>query len=335
MMIKRLFLALNVFLVAIFILIGLGTIRSLRKVDTERPPEAIDDHGLLIPEQVAEPLSHYLIIGQRKLFGSLPSPDLEADPTLLEPLPRTELRLRLKGTISGSPSLSRAIIEDLGTRKEALYRLGDMVAGAKIVSIERSQVVIEREGRREVLMIAHEEGMLARRELEEAPLHVHLPPVEPMVVYEEAPLHVHLPPVEPMVRGQMVLGQKEMATAMETADKIMEKLRFDPQNLLDVPSEIIEAVRVANNVLTQARITPHFVGARLEGIRAAKIQPGSIYERLGLRTGDIVKEVNGHRININSIRNAFRIFEELQQQSVITINIERDGHPLSLVYEIR
>lgn len=317
MMLKRMFLAINIFLSIILIAVALSTRRSLRQVDIEGLPEAIGDYGLSLPQPVTKPLSHYLVIDQRRLFGSFPSPDIDEEiPEPLEALPRTDLRLRLKGTVYGSPSFSRAIIEDLSSKKESLYRLGDLVAGAKIVRIERNQVVIEREGGREVLTMAYEEGQLARRE-------------DP----GEAPLLSRPWTPEPPAASPIQIEREEMAVASEAAQRIVRELRLDPDALPSVPSNLLEAIKVANRVITRARIKPHFVERRLEGFRLVAIQPGSIYERLGLRPGDIIREVNGQRID--SIRDAFRIYQELQQQPAMTVNIERDGQPLSLVFEMR
>jgi general secretion pathway protein C len=323
MMIKRIFLMLNVFLIVVLILIGLGTVRFLRKVDAEEPLKVIDNYELAVSQAAAKPASHYLsIIEERALFGSPPPYELE-EVRPVEVPPRTDLKLRLKGIIySSNPLLSRAIIKDLSSGRQSLYRLGDMVADAKIVEIKRKRVVIERGGAREVLLIAHGGEMLAKSEEPVELLHAqaHIRPFEPL------PMHIQPLPEPP------VLGKREIAAAAEAASKIMERLRIDPRNIREIPANIMEAIDAANEVLTRARIRPHFSGKRLIGIQVTDIHPGSIYERIGLRSGDIIKEINGHRVN--SPRGIFQIYNEARQQPTVTISVDRGGQIVTLVHRI-
>jgi len=64
------------------------------------------------------------------------------------------LPLILRGTILGDPTKSFAIIEDISTKKQDLYRLGEDVYGAKIVSMTREKVVLDYEGRKYELQIS-------------------------------------------------------------------------------------------------------------------------------------------------------------------------------------
>jgi general secretion pathway protein C len=296
--IKKIFLAINILLLVILTTVGLSTIRLLYKADTEaHPVEEIEECGLLSLQPATEPLTHYLaVIEERRLFGS---PPLDIDEEMPpETLPRTELKLRLVGTIYSSPLLSRAIIEDLSTGKKSLYRLGDIVAGAKIVRIKRNEIVLEREGVQEVLIMAHYEGGMLAKERFELP---------------------HLQSV--------LLSEREITAATEAASRIMEKL--DPQK--EVLPDIMEVVNAVNDVLRCARISPHFSEGRLRGIRLTDIYPGSIYERIGLEPGDIIKIVNGHRVN--SVQGILQIYNEIYQYPTVTISVDRGGRILTLVYK--
>ncbi|MBW8041265.1 MAG: hypothetical protein FVQ85_14850 [Planctomycetes bacterium] len=64
-----------------------------------------------------------------------------------------ELGLALSGTISGSPVVARAIIKDLKTGALDLYKVDQIVAGARIESIEKDTVVLVCEGQRKVLKL--------------------------------------------------------------------------------------------------------------------------------------------------------------------------------------
>ena len=61
-----------------------------------------------------------------------------------------ELGLALSGTVSGSPTLARAIIKNLKTGVLNLYKTDQIVSGARIESIEKDAVVLVCDGQRKV-----------------------------------------------------------------------------------------------------------------------------------------------------------------------------------------
>lgn len=64
-----------------------------------------------------------------------------------------ELGLALSGTISGNPEVARAIIKDIKTGVFDLYKINQIVAGARIESIEENAVVLVCDGQRTVLRL--------------------------------------------------------------------------------------------------------------------------------------------------------------------------------------
>lgn len=64
-----------------------------------------------------------------------------------------ELGLALSGTVSGSPTVARAVIKDLKTGVLDLYEIDQTVAGARIESIEKDAVVLVCDGQRKVLRL--------------------------------------------------------------------------------------------------------------------------------------------------------------------------------------
>ena len=67
------------------------------------------------------------------------------------PLAKTQLQLRLLGTVAGDESIARAIIEELPNKAQDLYKTGDIVQGATIERIERNRVILLHDQRREIL----------------------------------------------------------------------------------------------------------------------------------------------------------------------------------------
>lgn len=109
------------------------------------------------------PLDHYAVISQRDLFASAVSgmeERIEAD----QGKTRTPtVPFRLKGTMVVSPGVSAAIIEDLATRKQALFHENDMVQGFKIVKILRNKVIVDKDGYEEVVEVLEKEEKTSKR----------------------------------------------------------------------------------------------------------------------------------------------------------------------------
>ncbi len=101
----------------------------------------------------------YGIILERNIFGAaLEEADVVEEAAPVEELQPTKLKLALMGTVSGDQKGSRAIISDETTRKQDIYAIGDTIQGALIKSIGRRRVVLNVNGRDEVLDIKEREG---------------------------------------------------------------------------------------------------------------------------------------------------------------------------------
>ncbi len=88
-----------------------------------------------------------------------------------------------------------------------------------------------------------------------------------------------------------------------------------------------------NQLMTQARFRPNFAMGRPNGFSISEIQPGSLMEKIGLQNNDLLKKVNGQMIN--KPEDVFQVYSQLQKDSSIEIEIERNGQAEVLQYEIR
>ena len=131
-----------------------------------------------------KPFSHYSAIAQRNLFDTsqvaASSPPQAASPSTaqvdLENLRKTELKLKLWGTVTGDEKWTYAVIEDTRARRQNLYRTGDSVQNAAVKMILRERVVLTVDGTDEILQMEKMESrkddaksMLARRAVESKP----------------------------------------------------------------------------------------------------------------------------------------------------------------------
>lgn len=101
-----------------------------------------------------------------------------------------------------------------------------------------------------------------------------------------------------------------------------------------VDRETVEAAtQDMNRLLTQARIVPNFTGGAADGFRIFSIVPNSIFEKAGLRNGDILHSING--IELKDPEKAFQIYQLLKDNDRFVIDLVRAGQNLTLNYEIR
>lgn len=86
-------------------------------------------------------------------------------------------------------------------------------------------------------------------------------------------------------------------------------------------------------VLTQARAVPYFKDGQAIGLRLFAIRPGSIFERLGLKNGDILKSINGN--SLGDLTQAMRLFERLKSERSLALQLERGREDQEFRYQVQ
>lgn len=97
--------------------------------------------------------------------------------------------------------------------------------------------------------------------------------------------------------------------------------------------EIENAVDNLPQLLTKARIVPNFSDGKPDGFRIFAITEDSLYSKIGLQNGDILHRVNG--IEVKDPQNFMKVFEQLKDESAITVDLVRNNQKETLSYEIR
>lgn len=86
-------------------------------------------------------------------------------------------------------------------------------------------------------------------------------------------------------------------------------------------------------LLSQARAVPYFKEGKSIGLRLFAIRPGSLYEKIGLLNGDILKAVNDK--SLGDFREAVMLFDKLKAEKSIVLDLERNLNPLRIRYSIK
>lgn len=96
---------------------------------------------------------------------------------------------------------------------------------------------------------------------------------------------------------------------------------------------VTAATEDMNKLLTQARLVPNFTGGEADGFRIFSIVPSSIFDKVGLRNGDILFGING--TEIKDPEKAFQVYQMLKDNDRFVIDLVRAGQKMTLNYEIR
>jgi len=98
-------------------------------------------------------------------------------------------------------------------------------------------------------------------------------------------------------------------------------------NRYTVGREQLAAQMRTPDFLRQATMIPSKSG----GFQVQQIQAGGLYEKLGLRAGDVIKVVNGQPIN--SAEDAMRLYQQMSNIDAVQLEITRDGKSEHLYYQ--
>ena len=220
---------------------------------------------------------------ERNLFGAQIASVAQAPlPPPEEELEETELPLRLLGTVTSDKSPgSRATIEDKTSRKHEVVRIGDHLQSHSEVKI----AAIER-GR--VILWNGE-----RR--------------EELRLKEDAP--------------------KAQPTPRRTARRSRSRRRETPDsNQIGALAERLQELqgdtgfgRSTTELLTQAKLIPKYSDGEMTGMQVDDIKPGSLYEKLGLKDGDVISAVNG--IAIDSTAASSKILSQFTRADEFEIEL--------------
>lgn len=97
-------------------------------------------------------------------------------------------------------------------------------------------------------------------------------------------------------------------------------------------AEINKAILKAPQIMRDIKIMPHFTKGRLQGMRLSRVKQGSIFEKAGVKSGDVVKTVNG--MLLNTPHQIFQAYRKLKDKRVFKVEIMRDGKESVLNYII-
>ena len=138
------------------ILVGINMAHTIYRASRYSPP-VISFNNKTMKHTPENPTSFdsYSVIFKRDLFTSVSSSSA-GEREKVEKTVASTAPFRLKGTVVVNTGSSIAIIEDPTTKKQEVYHQNDAVKGFKIVKILRNKVIVDKDGREEVLEVVED-----------------------------------------------------------------------------------------------------------------------------------------------------------------------------------
>lgn len=252
------------------------------------------------------------VILSRNLFNVSTVVDAVAPVVEEEDLEATKLPVRLLGTASSlDPKRSWAAVEDLETRRHQIVRVNDPLKQAKVIRIERRRIVIENGQRREELALDEVPGTGAT--------------AGPGAATRAA-----------IQRPQAAVSPPSPAAAPPGVDaNLANRVRrlADNRYLVD-RNEMQQAARNPAQLFQQARILPKWENGQMVGVQLNAIQAGSLFEQIGIQSGDTVTMMNG--VRVDSPENSAGLIRELSESRQFNVVVRgNDGRERTLTYEVQ
>ena len=97
--------------------------------------------------------------------------------------------------------------------------------------------------------------------------------------------------------------------------------------------EVEHSIENLNQIATQMRAVPFVRDGQTVGFRVLSIHAKSIFDRMGLKNGDVIQRVNG--VELDTPTKALALLEDVQTAQEIRVDLLRDDTPSSLTYTVR
>ena len=190
-----------------------------------------------------------------------------------------------------------AVVHDLRTQRQSLYRLHDQIPDVgEVVEIQRQGITLQRGAQKEFLELA-----------------------APKIHQTKAiPAAIPAPTAAPLVpaAGQVAPGG----------------LLNLPKRVLD-RREIAAATADLTKLQTEARAVPVQQNGVIEGWRLESFHSASIFGRFDLHQNDVLQRVNGVELKDPAVM--FNLLRQIKDEREVTVDVQRGGQRLRLTYELR
>ncbi|HLC17555.1 MAG TPA: type II secretion system protein GspC [Thermodesulfobacteriota bacterium] len=297
--------AVNVFLSLCIILVAALLVRAYL-LSRYMPVESVEasEGGEALKPVARKKLADYGVLLEAGVFG--PATKLayldegggDIDEGPLGSAPGQDSTLLLAGTVMGITGTGYAIFEKKDSGVQELFRKGEKVFDAGVLTnIEKDRVHISRGGRTFTYVM-------------------------PIVSMTGQPAEAR-PSAARVAPGPPASGDTSSIVSEKTGERqwIIDQRAFE------------KTFENMGQVLTDARLLPYSEEGEVVGFRLSEVRPSGVFALIGLKNGDVLMRVND--FTIDSPEKGMQLLSGLKGESSITVDIIRGGQPVKLNYEIR
>lgn len=260
--------------------------------------------------------SYYEVIVTRDLWKEkFAAPEDLPTPT---PVPQTvpPPNLKLLGTsIRRDSSKSTAIIEEVANKQQHLSRVGDEIAGAIVLEIQRNQVVLDHKGN--IFTISSFKDSI---KVEKGKI-----PISRII--------------RPLGKNKWLISKKGLWKLISNNKWLVSKKGLwqyiDVKKVKVIVKEVVPAIMKS---LTGVGCRPYYPRGKprrgdAEGYEILVLPPRHLATHLGIKVGDIIRTVNEEIITGKN--RALELLQEVQSKETVIVEIERKGELIELEYLIQ
>lgn len=239
-------------------------------------------------------------------LGDWTEPSPEEKTVISDEVIRSSLPLAVKGLIyTSDPSTGLAHVENTNARTIKSFLVGDNVFDlAKLIAVEESRIIIDNNGQQE--FVPKEEFKLVRNTRSKGKATPAAPRSRAVATG---------PPPETFRED----GMERVGLNTKITDSYLEK-----------------SLNNLSEILQDAKAEPFMQGGEMQGFQLTRIRENSIYEKLGLRNGDVIKEINGQPTN--DAAGTVRLLQQLRKErgkDGVDVRIMRGGQDLELGIQVQ
>jgi type II secretion system protein C len=99
------------------------------------------------------------------------------------------------------------------------------------------------------------------------------------------------------------------------------------------PAETPTKIEHLEVILNEAAIEPYLVDGRVEGLRITDLDKIPAANAFGLKDGDIVRRLNGHRLT--NKQKAFQVFKKAKSEATVSLELLSNGETRELLFNLR
>lgn len=284
-------------------------IAKMISVETKEVQTLIPKGPPVAPEEVHS-FEEYQVILDRNIFDSTELPPTETPTIGEEKTPtgepvRTSLNLKVLGVLvvgkGEDPRSSATVQGSAGLDTYAVSEEDGFAPNTKLTKVAPDRIVFVHNGRFEFAPFAEEEMAS-----------IFGPPPSDTTPTRPIPAGT---PTEPST------------TPSGTAIKQEGEGRFVIEQ-----GEVQNALANVEQLYTEIRAIPNFSGGKVSGMRILSVKQGSLFDKLGLRRGDILEKLNGMELDV---KKGFEVFGQLKNERHLTVDLIRQGAKKSFEYDIR